>query len=97
MTYRETLNKARENKIEAIKLNIANELDYFINCEELELDEEQFETACELVEEAYIESEVLMTVWALVRTLVDKITEEGTEVLNDTWYKDLIQQATYYL
>lgn len=97
MNYRETLENAKKHKIDALKLSIAHELDYFIESEELEFNEEQFETACDLIETSYIKCDVVITVWSLTIALIDMVKEIDIDVLEEISENELIHKASYYL
>lgn len=49
MTFKQILDKARENHIPAYKLMVATEVDNYIVEQEITLNAEEFETICEFV------------------------------------------------
>lgn len=89
MNYKETLNKAKENGIEVLKLNVAFEVS-----EEIEnLDDGQFEKVCNLVERAYLKSESV-EVWAICQAIKEMIARGAKIDRIDVW--DLIFKASDY-
>ena len=70
MTYKETLNKARENAINPFDLIVAEELENAMDTLEIELNEEQFETACE-TQQAYFKADDNVSIWNLARAYCD--------------------------
>ena len=71
MTYRETLNKARENAINPFDLIVAEELENAMDTLEIELNEEQFERACETIQQAYFKADDNVSFWNLARAYLD--------------------------
>ena len=94
MTYRETLNKAYEHKINVIDLSAAVELDNLIDVEEIELTEEQFEKACSIIRNAYLRANEPITFWTLTMTLIEMI-KKG-ENLNEMNCWDLLYETDKY-
>ena len=80
MTYRETLNKARENAINPFDLIVAEELENAMDTLEIELNEEQFETACEIIQQAYFKADDNVSIWNLARAYCDLL--ENKEPIN---------------
>lgn len=75
MTYRETLNKARELNINPFDLIVAEELENAMDTLEVKLTEKQFELACELLKETYFRAEENVTFWNLARAYCDLRSE----------------------
>ena len=71
MTYRETLNKAREVEINPFDLIVAEELENALDTLEVELTEEQFERACETIQQAYFKADDNVSIWNLARAYCD--------------------------
>lgn len=94
MTYRETLNKAEEHKIEVIPLSIATELDNLVEVEEMEFTEEQFERACGIIERAYMKT-CETSIFAITQALLEMIKEDN-QVLEEIDVWDLLRKASYY-
>ena len=95
MTYRETLNKAKEHEINVIDLSVATELDCLAEVEEVELTEEQFETACSIIRNAYLKASEPISIWALTMALLNMIKEDE-EDLNEIDCWDLLYKADRY-
>ena len=57
MTFKETLKVARANKILATDLMVAQEVEFQADCFHVKLYDKQFETACSIIEDAYLKSE----------------------------------------
>lgn len=94
MTYRETLNKAEEHKINVIDLSVATELDNLIDVEEIEFTEEQFELACYLIQRAYMKT-CEISIFAITQALLAMIKEDNQKLEEiDVW--NLLQKASYY-
>ena len=94
MTYRETLNKAEEHKINVIDLSVATELDGLAEVEEIEFTEEQFEKACSIIERAYMKT-CETTIFAITQALLEMVKEENKALEEiDVW--DLLNKASYY-
>ena len=94
MTYRETLKKAEEHKIEVIPLSVATELDNLAEVEEIEFTEEQFEKACSIIERAYMKT-CETSIFAITQALLEMIKEEK-QVLEEIDVWDLLGKASYY-
>lgn len=95
MTYRETLRKAEEHKINVIELSVATELDCLVEVEEVELTEEQFETACGIIKNAYLKANEPISIWALTMALLNMLKEDE-EDLNEIDCWDLLYKASCY-
>ena len=67
MNYRETLQLAKQNDINAFDLIIATELEEATDTFEIKLSDEQFESACEVIRDAYFRTEEPVTFWCLAR------------------------------
>ena len=92
MNFRETLEKAKELNIQALTLEVAFE----VGCEIEDLNEEQFEKVCHLVERAYLESENV-SIWAITQTIKEML-ENGTKIgeIYDMDLYELIYKASWY-
>ena len=92
MNFRETLEKARELNIQVLTLEVAFE----VGCEIEDLNEEQFEKVCHLVERAYLESENV-SIWAITQTIKEML-ENGTKIgeIYDMDLYELIYKASWY-
>lgn len=71
MTYKETVNRARENAINPFDLIVAEELENAMDTFEVELTEEQFELACETIQKAYFKADNNVSFWNLARAYLD--------------------------
>lgn len=71
MTYRETLKKAREVDINPFDLIVAVELENAMDTLEVELNEKQFELACETIQQAYFKADDNVSIWNLARAYLD--------------------------
>ena len=80
MTYRETLNKARKNAINPFDLIVAEELENAMDTLEVKLTDEQFETACETIQQAYFKADDNVSIWNLARAYCDLL--ENKEPIN---------------
>ena len=94
MTYRETLKKAEEHKIEVIPLSVATELDNLAEVEEIEFTAEKFEKACSIIERAYMKT-CETSIFAITQALLEMIKEEK-QVLEEIDVWDLLGKASYY-
>ena len=92
MNYRETLENAKKHKIDVLMLTVAEEVSCQFNGKEIELTEEQFETACYWVKRAYLKSEGL-TIDSLTRALISLIQDTPLEEFDDIY--GLMQVASY--
>lgn len=92
MNYRETLNKAKELNIQVLTLEVAFE----VSCEIDNLNEEQFEKVCHLVERAYLKSSNI-EVWAITQAIKGML-ENGAEIdkICDIDLYELIDKASWY-
>lgn len=91
LNYRQSLNKAIEQKINILMLEVANEIDCIFK--EKEFSNEDFEIACALVEEAYLKSEDL-SINQIARALY-KLIYEDNKPLADITRRALIDEACY--
>jgi hypothetical protein len=95
LSFRETMEAARQHNINVIKLEVAYELDCLAEARdpEIKLTEQQFEQACYLIERAYLKSEYL-TVNNITQALLNMLEDTPLEEIDDVW--DIIQKASYY-
>lgn len=93
MTFKETLDKAREVGINAIDLDIATEVSS--NIEE-EITDEKFNQICNLTREAYLKSEYI-EVWAIVKAILDMVDGDiaKTDITSISKW-DVLDKASYY-
>lgn len=95
MTFRETLNKARENNIDILDLCIACECD---NTFDFDYTQEDFEKLCKKARFVFIKSDNL-TEWAVAHAINNLICEEEKTIEQviemDKW--ELIDRASYYM
>lgn len=89
LNYRQSLNKANEQNLNILMLEVADEVD----CMNIDFEEKDFEIACSLVEEAYLKSEDL-SINQLARALA-KLISEDKKALEDITRKTLIDEACY--
>ena len=97
MYYREQLEKAKQNDIDVISLDVANEVECIFD---IEMTDEEFELCCGFVEQAYLKSEYI-SIWSLARALYDMITDEDNtlnieELIDKTSRYELIEKASWY-
>ena len=95
--YKNLLQKAKENNIEVIDLDVANELSCCLN---EEVSDKKFDEACSLIKETYLKYEDL-TVWSVTRALLDYIADEDKTLetfdLTSITRSELGDKACYYL
>lgn len=89
LNYRQSLNKANEQNLNILMLEVADEVD----CMNIDFEEKDFEIACSLVEEAYLKSEDL-SINQLARALA-KLISEDKKALEDITRRKLIDEACY--
>lgn len=89
LNYRQSLNKANEQNLNILMLEVADEVD----CMNIDFEEKDFEIACSLVEEAYLKSEGL-SINQLARALA-KLISEDKKALEDITRRTLIDEACY--
>lgn len=89
LNYRQSLNKANEQNLNILMLEVADEVD----CMNIDFKEKDFEIACSLVEEAYLKSEDL-SINQLARALA-KLISEDKKALEDITRRKLIDEACY--
>lgn len=92
MTYRETLELAKQHNIEPIALEVAYEFGCSVSATDLAMSEHAFELACSKIERAYLKSEYL-SVSALTLALLDMLQEQTIDQID---VYDLIDKACYY-
>lgn len=90
--YRQSLNKAIEQKINILMLEVADEVDCIFNMGK-EFSNKDFEIACALVEEAYLKSEDL-SINQITRALY-KLIWEDNKPLADITRRVLVDEACY--
>ena len=92
--FKETLKKAKENEINILDLDIANEVECTLT---VEINDDIFEEICRLVRQAYLKSEYIsINDFCLC---IDNLISEGELALEDiSTYdiSDFIEQASYY-
>lgn len=89
LNYRQSLNKANEQNLNILMLEVADEVD----CMNIDFEEKDFEIACSLVEEAYLKSENL-SINQIARALY-KLIHEDNKPLADITRRALIDEACY--
>lgn len=89
MYYQEQLKKARENKIDLLAIDIANEVESVLP----RLKEQKFEDACSIIEEAYLKSEDL-SINQIAKALSKLIYKDKKNLSNIT-RRVLIDEACY--
>ena len=101
--YKKLLTKAKENNIDIVNLNVADQLENELKnlAKENEgISDEQFDLACALVKDTYLKYENL-TIWAIVEALLDIIRDSKESFNSFDFYsitrKELSNKATYYL
>lgn len=87
MTFKETLNRAKEQNINPIDLEIAYELDCML---EHEIDDETFEEACSLIYDTWCKYEDV-SVWCLAKAIIDLDFK-----IDDLSRRDLADRASWY-
>ena len=94
MNYKETLDKAREMKIDTFTLMVAEECEQYFR---FDYTPDEFEMLCEVVRECYRKSDYI-EVGDIARTITDFIEEEGETIKSvlsmDKW--TIIAKASYY-
>lgn len=92
MNFKETLNKAKELDIQVLTLEVAFE----VSCEIDNLNEEQFEKVCHLVERAYLKSDSV-EVWAICQAIKGML-ENGLKIEDvcDIDLYEIIDKACWY-
>ena len=94
MTYKETLLKAEEQGISVIGLMVAHEFNCQIECEDIALSPDAFESACYLIERAYLNT-CENSIDNITRALINMWVNENQSLKEiDVW--DLLQRASYY-
>lgn len=95
--YRNLLQKAKENNIEVVDLDVAHELSCYLN---EEVSDKKFDEACSLIKETYLKYEDL-TVWSVTRALLDHIADEDETLetfdLTSITRSELCDKACHYL
>lgn len=91
LNYRQSLDKAIEQKINILTLEIANEVNCIFNMEKF--NDNDFEIACSLVETAYLKSEDL-SINQITRALYKLIWTDNKQ-LADITRRALIDEACY--
>ena len=71
MNFRETHQKAKEIGINPFDLIVADELENAMDTLEVKLNEEQFELACEVIQQAYFKADDNVSFWNLARAYID--------------------------
>ena len=101
--YKNLLIRAKENNINIVNLNVADQLESELKNRMKEnegISDEQFDLACNLVRETYLKYENL-TIWAIVEALLDIITDSEESFNSFDFYsitrKELGDEAPYYL
>lgn len=92
MTFKQILDKARENYIPAWRLMVATEVDEFFTEVEYELTEEEFELVCDFVYEWIIGCEA--TPREVLERLYKVITEDDYYKFSniDHYYSEIVQE-----
>ena len=92
MNFRETLNKARELDIQVLTLEVAFE----VSCEIEDLNEEQFEKVCHLVERAYLKSDNIEV--GAITQAIKEMLENGAKIdeICDMGLYEIIDKASWY-
>jgi hypothetical protein len=93
MDFKEQLEKIKELGFNPLDIMIANELEQMLEVEELETTEDEFELACDLIKEAYLNSEEAPIIYNYIIALFD-LLEEGNE-LEELWYYDIINKLIF--
>lgn len=92
MTFKEILDKARENYIPAWRLAVATEVDEFFSEKEYELTEEEFEQVSNFVYDWIIDCEA--TPYEVLERLYKVITEDDYYKFSniDHYWSELVQE-----
>ena len=93
MTYMETLHLARKHNINALTLDVAEELCCLLDNNDITLKDNEFEYACYLIERAYLKTENL-TINAITKSLINMIEVYGE--LDVIEMRELIERACWY-
>lgn len=93
MNFREQLNKINELGINPLDVMIANQLEEVLEVEETEMNEEEFELACELIKGAYLNSEETPIIYNCIMALLD-LLEEGNK-LEELWCFEIINKIRF--
>lgn len=95
--YKNLLQKAKENNIEVVDLDVANELSCCLN---EEVSDKKFDEACSLIKETYLKYEDL-TVESVTRALLDYIADENKTLetfdLTSITCRELGDKAYHYI
>lgn len=87
MTFKQILDKARENCIPAWRLMVATEVDEYLTLNEIKVDEETFETLCCFVFDWVINTSA--TSYEITKKLIDLIQDSD-------YYKFDSENIQYY-
>ena len=93
MTYRETMEAARQYDISSTKLYVAEEFESLVAGADLAMSEDVFETACSKIERAYLKSEDL-SINAIATAMLYALLDNNT--LEDIDIHYLIAEACYF-
>jgi hypothetical protein len=88
MTFKQILDKAKENNIPAWRLTVGTEVDSYLDNKEVKVDEDTFETICEFVYDWVISTEA--TPYEVVNNLMEAINENDqfeltSESISNNW------------
>lgn len=88
MTFKQILDKAKENNIPAWRLTVGTEVDSYLDNKEVKVDEDTFETICEFVYDWVINTEA--TPYEVVNNLMEAINENDqfeltSESISNNW------------
>jgi hypothetical protein len=88
MTFKQILDKAKENNIPAWRLIVGTEVDSYLDNKEVKVDEDTFETICEFVYDWVIGTEA--TPYEVVNNLMGAINENDqfeltSESISNNW------------
>jgi hypothetical protein len=92
MTYRETMEAARQYDISSSKLCVAEEFEILVSGTDLAISEQAFELACSKIERAYLKSEDL-SINAIATAMLYALLDNNT--LEDIDFHYLITEACY--
>ncbi len=92
MNFKEILNKANEHNIEAWKLLVSTEVEYFFNEQEYELSDEEFEQVSNFVYEWIIGCEARP--YEVLERLYEVVTEDDYYKFSniDYYWNDLVEE-----
>lgn len=93
MTYRETMEAARQYNISVIKLEVAEEFESSVAGIDLAMSEDVFEAACSKIERAYLKSEDL-SIYKIATAMINALLDN--KQLEDIDANYLITEASYY-